>query len=220
MPSAPADAVSGHNRRMSGRGHRVFAAVYDTVNRRFEAEVLAERRARLVGDLTGAVLDQGAGTGANLPYFRRADRVVAAEPDPAMRRRLDAKVGSASVPVEVSDAAAERLPYADATFDAVVCTLVLCTVADPARALAEVRRVLVPGGRLAVLEHVRGTGRLAVWQDRLTPLWRRVAAGCHLDRDTKAAVERAGFGLDRVEEFQPMPSWVPTSVLLEVAATR
>jgi ubiquinone/menaquinone biosynthesis C-methylase UbiE len=121
---------------MAQRGHRLFAAGYDRMTRSLEQAWLGERRARLLGDLTGDVLDVGAGTGANLPYLRRAARVVAAEPDPAMRRRLKAKLegatagepAEAQVPVEVTDAAAESLPFPDASFDAVVFTLVLCTV--------------------------------------------------------------------------------------------
>jgi len=127
------------------------------VERRF----LSPRRERLLRGLTGHVLDVGAGTGANLPYFKHEARVVAAEPDPAMRAKLERKLAQPTVPVEVSNATAESLPFPDATFDAVVFTLALCTVADPNEALAQARRVLKPGGRLVVLEHVRGEGRLA-----------------------------------------------------------
>lgn len=203
---------------MSQRGHPLFAAVYDVINRPLEAQLFGERRARLLADLTGTVLDVGAGTGANLRHFRRANRVVAAEPDPAMRVRLARKLAEARVPVEIVAAPAEDLPYPDGSFDAVVATLVLCTVADPARALAEIRRVLKPGGSLVVLEHVRGQGRLATWQDRLTPLWSRLAAGCHPNRDTRAAIERAGFTFRQVEEFAPLPAWVLTRTMLEAVA--
>lgn len=203
---------------MDRRGHRLFAAVYDTLNRPLEARLFGQRRERLLAGLTGTVLDVGAGTGANLPHFRRADRVVATEPDSAMRIRLARKLPMATVPVEIGDAPAEDLPYPDAAFDAVVCTLVLCTVTDPARALAEIRRVLAPGGALVVLEHVRGRGQLATWQDRLTPLWSRLAVGCHPNRDTRAAIERAGFTFRHVEEFAPLPAWVLTRTMLEAVA--
>ena len=106
--------------------------------------MLGEQRARLLAGVTGQVLDVGAGTGANLPYLRQASRVVAAEPDRAMRRRLAARLARASVPVELSSDSAEQLRYADASFDAVIFTLVLCSVARPDRALAEARRVLRP----------------------------------------------------------------------------
>jgi len=207
---------------MSGRdkGHRIFAAVYDRMNSAAERRFIGPRRARLLNTLTGDVLDVGAGTGANLPHLHRAARVVATEPDPAMRRRLAAKVGTAGVTIQVDDAAAEALPYADDSFDAVVFTLVLCTVSDPARALAEAARVLRPDGRLIVLEHVRGAGGVARWQDRVTPLWNRLGAGCNPGRDTRAAIERAGFTFVEVEEFQPMPRWIPVSSWLQGVATR
>jgi ubiquinone/menaquinone biosynthesis C-methylase UbiE len=200
------------------RPHRVFAATYDPVTRPLERAVLGERRARLLSGLTGQVLDVGAGTGANLPYLGHASRVVAAEPDAAMRRRLAAKLAQAEVPVELSSDPAERLRYADASFDAVVFTLVLCSVASPDRALAEARRVLRPTGCLVVLEHVRGSGPLARWQDRMTPVWARVNAGCHLGRDTAAAVQRAGFTIDQAEVFDPFPSWVLARPMLAAVA--
>ena len=200
------------------RTHWVFAAAYDPMTRSLERAVLGERRARLLADLAGQVLDVGAGTGANLPYLRRASRVVAAEPDAAMRRRLAARVAQANVPVEVSSDPAEELRYPGASFDAVVFTQVLCSVASPDRALAEARRVLRPSGRLIILEHVRGTGRLARWQDRLTPLWSRLVPGCHLGRDTAAAIERAGFTIERAEYSNPYPRLVPSRPLLEAVA--
>jgi ubiquinone/menaquinone biosynthesis C-methylase UbiE len=190
---------------LGGQGHRVFAAVYDSVMAPVEHAVLAGRRAGLLAGLGGQVIDVGAGTGANLPYFRQAARVVAAEPDPAMRRRLAGKLAGARVPVEVTGDPAESLHYGDASFDAVVCTLVLCTVADPGRALAEAMRVLRPGGRLVVLEHVRGRGSLASWQDRVTPLWSRLAAGCQPNRDIATAIENAGFLISRADLFDPFP---------------
>jgi len=183
-----------------------------------EQAVLGERRAGLLADLTGEVLDVGAGTGANLPYLRGASRVVAAEPDPAMRRRMAAKLAGSPVPAEITGDAAEALQEPGASFDAVVFTQVLCTATDPGRALAEARRVLRPGGRLIVLEHVRGSGSLARWQDRLTPLWSRLIPGCHLGRDTAAAIERAGFTIQRAELFDPFPRWVPARPMLEAIA--
>jgi ubiquinone/menaquinone biosynthesis C-methylase UbiE len=205
---------------MADREHRLFAAVYDAMSRPLEEAALAERRARRLRDLTGDVLEVGAGTGANLRHYRRAARVVAAEPDRAMRRRLAANLFTATVPVQISDAAAEALPYPDASFDAVVFTLVLCTVADLDSALAEAHRVLKPGGRLVVLEHVRGDGAMAWWQDRVTPLWRVMFGGCHPNRDIAAAITHAGFRLAEAEPFRPMPAWIPASPMLEAVAIR
>lgn len=201
------------------RSHPVFAALYDHQFRPMEKRWLGQRRARLLRHLDGDILEVGAGTGANLAYYRHASRVVATEPDPAMRRRLAAKSRRASVPVEIRGSPAEPLPDPEGSFDVIVYTLVLCTVPDPGRALAEARRVLKPRGRLAVLEHVRASGRLATWQDRLDPLWSRVGAGCHPNRDTRGAIERAGFGFEHVEAFQPLPGWVLTSPMLEAVAT-
>ena len=200
------------------RQHWIHAAVYDKMTGPLERAVLGERRACLLAPLAGRVLDVGSGTGVNLRHYQQASRVVAAEPDPAMRNRLAAKVLTARVPVEVTSDPAEALRYADASFDAVVFTQVLCTVSDPDRALAEARRVLRPGGRLIVLEHVRGSGSLARWQDRLTPLWSRLIPGCHLGRDTAAAVERAGFTIQTAELFDPFPRWVPARPMLEATA--
>ncbi|HEY7002909.1 MAG TPA: class I SAM-dependent methyltransferase [Gaiellaceae bacterium] len=167
--------------------------LYDIASRRAEKGELGRRRHELVSVLEGDVLEIGAGTGLNLPHYEKASRVVAVEPDPSMARRLHNRVAEASVPVEVVSGSAESLPFPDGSFDTVVVTFVLCSVPDPAAALAELRRVLAPGGRLVLLEHVRGEGRIADWQDRVTPLHRRFLGNCHLNRETKTAVEAAGF---------------------------
>lgn len=207
------------NRTPPQRSHRIFAALYDYQARPVEKRWLGARRAGLLGDLEGDVLEVGAGTGANVPYYRKASRVVLAEPDPAMRQRLASKTGHATVPVEIREDTSESLEDPDETFDAVVYGLVLCTIPDPERALAEAHRVLRPDGRLVLLEHVRASGRLATWQDRLDPLWSRIAAGCHPNRDTRAAIERAGFTFAHFEAFQPLPKWVLTSTMIEGVAT-
>jgi ubiquinone/menaquinone biosynthesis C-methylase UbiE len=164
-----------------------------------------DRRDRLVATLEGEVLEIGAGTGLNVAHYRRARRVVALEPDARYVRRLRARASAAAVDVEVVEQRAESLGFADDSFDHVVTTLALCSVADLDAALAEVRRVLRPGGALHFLEHVRGAGRLARWQDRLTPLQRRVADGCHLNRDVLAALGRAGLHVEAVEHFAMPP---------------
>ncbi len=148
------------------------------------------------------MLEIGAGTGANFPYYEpaRVTSVVAIEPDPYMIRRALKRATAARANVEVRQLSAERLPFPDATFDTVLATLVLCTVADPDRALREMRRVLVPDGSLRFIEHVRAPGGLAALiQDTLTPLWRRVGAGCHLNRRTVEAIEAAGFEIVELE---------------------
>ena len=167
--------------------------VYDLLSRSAEKGELGRRRHDLLSGLEGTVLEIGAGTGLNLPHYQQAEKVVAVEPDPSMARRLPGRIAEASVPVEVVAGSAETLPFPDGAFDTVVITFVLCSVADPAAALAEIRRVLAPRGRLVLLEHVRGDDELARWQNRLTPLHRKLAGNCHLNRDTKRAVAEAGF---------------------------
>ena len=178
--------------------------IYDLLSRGAEKGEMGERREALLASVEGDVLEIGAGTGWNLPHYRAATRVVAVEPDASMAKRLPEKLAQASVPVEVvtaqaeslpfpDSAQAESLPFPDASFDAVVSTFVLCSVEDPSRVLAELRRVLRPEARLVLLEHVRGEGRTARWQDRMTGLHRRLAGNCHLNRDTRTAIGEAGF---------------------------
>ena len=167
--------------------------LYDLLSRKAEKGELGERRDELLSGLEGTVLEIGAGTGLNLPHYERAEKVIAVEPDPSMSRRLRGRAQEAAVPVEVVAGSAESLPFEDGAFDTAVITFVLCSVEDPSAALAELRRVLAPGGRLVLLEHVRGEGTLARWQDRFTPLHRKLAGNCHLNRDTRRAVAEAGF---------------------------
>jgi ubiquinone/menaquinone biosynthesis C-methylase UbiE len=182
---------------------------YDLMmNRVADRSGFSERRDRLVNSLEGDVLEVGAGTGLNVPRYLRAGSVVVVEPDRTYRRRLQARARQASLPVEVVAGTAEALPFRDETFDHAVTSLSLCSVADLDVALAEIRRVLRPGGTLHFLEHVRGDERLARWQDRLTPLQRRLADNCHLNRDTTAAIQRAGFELEELERFT-MPAGYP-----------
>jgi ubiquinone/menaquinone biosynthesis C-methylase UbiE len=193
------------------------ALLYDRVMGRLERRCLAAWRAELLAGLRGDVLDLGAGTGANLPHYPpgRFGRIVAVEPDRPMRRRLARRAGDFPR-VEIVDAAAEALPFPAASFDAAVVTLVLCSVSDPVRALAELHRVLRPGGSLAFLEHVHAEHdpRCARWQRRLEPLWKHLADGCHLTRRTEAAIRDAGFRIERVEraDMHPVPSWVRPTV--------
>jgi ubiquinone/menaquinone biosynthesis C-methylase UbiE len=173
--------------------------LYDLLAARAERQGIADRRTLLLADLAGDVVEIGSGTGASLPHYRRAARVVAVEPDESMAKRLPDKIAEARVPVEIVTADAQALPFPDESFDAAVFAFVLCSVEDPQRALMEARRVLKPEGKLVLLEHVRGEGRVAHWQARLTPLHRRLFGNCHLNRDTRAAAAAAGFDVAGVE---------------------
>lgn len=179
---------------------RLFAVIYDPFMRGAEDACLAEWRAEILKDAAGDTLEIGAGTGANAPYYPRdVGRLVLTEPDPDMLARLKRKAALAGVPrVEATAAAADALPFEDASFDTVVSTLVLCSVPDVARALTEVRRVLRPGGRLLFLEHVAADDRPARlrWQRRLEPVWKRISGNCHLTRRTGEAMRLAGFVIE------------------------
>ena len=173
--------------------------LYDLLAERTERAGVADRRRALLASLEGDVVEIGAGTGFNVPHYERAARVVAVEPDESMAKRLRARTADAKVPLEIVRARAESLPFPAKTFDAAVATFVFCSIPDVDAALAEIKRVLRPGSPLVLIEHVRGEGRLGRWQDRLTPLQKRIGGGCHLNRDTLGAVARAGFDVGRVE---------------------
>jgi len=171
----------------------LFARLYDPVMAGMERRGLARERARLLNPLRGDVVELGAGTGLNLPHYPAGARLVLTEPTPPMAVRLRERVARERPEAQVIEASAESLPLADASADAVVSTLVLCTVADVARTLAEVRRVLRPGGRLVLFEHVATGGGWGRVQRLLDPVQHFCARGCHLTRDTRRALEDAGF---------------------------
>lgn len=176
----------------------LFARLYDRAVAPMEEAGLRRWRAELLADLSGTVVELGAGTGANLGlYPPTVERLVLTEPEPAMLRKLRSRLGEVAdgIDVEVHRASASSLPLADAEADAVVSTLVLCTVPEPGAVLAEARRVLRPGGRLVFLEHVAAEDRprRLRWQRRLDPVWPHLAGGCRLTRRTEAAIGDAGF---------------------------
>jgi ubiquinone/menaquinone biosynthesis C-methylase UbiE len=180
---------------------RIFAAGYDTVQANVERNFLGDIRTQLLSDATGRVIEIGAGTGANLAHYPRTiEELVCTEPEEPMARRLRRKAEGSGLPVRVVEAPAEQLPFDDDSFDTAVAALVLCTVDDPGRALAEVARVLKPGGRFVFIEHVRSPDPgLAKWQDRLHPLWVRFGNGCHCNRPTLETIEASPL---RVEQHR------------------
>ncbi len=190
-----------------GRG---FSALYDRFIAVSEDAGLREMRRQTLAAASGRTIDIGSGTGANLGLFPDGvTELVFAEPGPHMIRRLRPKVQEAGLTAEVVEAPAERLPFEDSSFDTAVFTLVLCTVPDPAAALAEVARVLRPGGRMLFVEHVRAQDPGAArWQDRLEKPWRFFADGCHCNRDTVAAIEASPLRVEEVSEAE-LPKAAP-----------
>jgi ubiquinone/menaquinone biosynthesis C-methylase UbiE len=186
--------------------HPLFARFYTHVLARNEPAELLAYRDELLADLSGRVVEVGAGSGANFPHYPAdVTEVVAVEPESYLREQALAGASRASVRVTVLDGIADALPLEDASCDAAVACLVLCTVPDQARALDELRRVLRPGGELRFYEHVRGaTPRMERWQrlaDRT--FWPHLFGGCHTARDTVSAIEAAGFALERHRDLRP-----------------
>jgi ubiquinone/menaquinone biosynthesis C-methylase UbiE len=197
------------------KGRRWHAALYELFTRG-DQKWMGRHRAHIMGEAEGRVLEIGAGTGQSFSYYERAREVVATEPDPFMlgwaRRRLD-RLGLANV--QLRQCAAEELPFADDSFDNVVSVLVLCTVKDPRRALAEARRVLKPGGSLRFIEHVRyDDGMRGRVQDAVAPVWRYFGGGCQLNRRTEETVAEAGF---EIVDLTRHKMKVPGPVLVGVA---
>ncbi|MGZ4202259.1 MAG: class I SAM-dependent methyltransferase [Thermoleophilaceae bacterium] len=175
---------------------RFSALIYDRVVWLGERRGLAGRRRDLLAAARGRVLEVGAGTGLNVPHYPPGvDELVLSEPVASMARRLERRAArrEGSLP-RVVVAPAERLPFPDDAFDTVVSTLVLCTVPEPDRALAEIRRVLKPGGSLLFIEHVRSDSeRWGRWQDRLARPWAAFASGCRCNRNTLDLLEESGM---------------------------
>jgi SAM-dependent methyltransferase len=180
-----------------------FARAYVRVSQRAERRGVAEHRRRLLGGLRGVVCEVGAGNGLNFAqYPGTVTRVIAVEPEPTLRGYAEEAARRAPVPVTVLAGHADALPVEDGSCDAVVASLVLCTVPDPATSLAEAWRVLRPGGELAFYEHVRSANRVvAALEDLAAPVWSRMAGGCHPNRDAVAEVRAAGFEVTSVDRF-------------------
>lgn len=179
----------------------LFTRLYDPVLEPAERLGLGGLRRETLRGLSGGVLELGVGTGRSLTaYPASVSSVTGIDPDEAMLARAERRSRRSGPPARLLPAAAESLPFPDGSFDAVTAFLTLCTVRDQRAALGEARRVLAPGGELRLLEHVRLEREPLGWlQESLTPLWKRVAGGCHLDRRTLDAVRGAGFDIGRVE---------------------
>jgi ubiquinone/menaquinone biosynthesis C-methylase UbiE len=158
-------------------------------------------RERVVGAAEGRVLEIGVGSGRNLPFYRAAAReIYALEPASRLVAMARNAPRATTMPVTFIEASAEAIPLDEHSVDTVVMTWTLCSIPEAVAALAEMRRVLRPGGRLMFVEHGQAPdARVRWWQDRLTPVWRRIGGGCHLNRPIRGMIESAGFRIDRIE---------------------
>jgi ubiquinone/menaquinone biosynthesis C-methylase UbiE len=187
----------------------LFSRIYPGISAKGEERGAREHRDRLLGGLSGEVIEVGAGHGINFPlYPQSVTRLLAVEPEERLLALAREAAREAPVPIEVVPGLAEELPAEDGSFAAAVVSLVLCTVRDQDRAIAELRRVLRPRGELRFYEHVIAHNRLGAGLQRLADatVWPYVAGGCHMSRDTQAALERAGFSVESVERFPFSPS--------------
>ena len=166
------------------------------------ARPIEKHRRAIVPQADGVVLEVGLGSGTNLPFYdaARVERVIGVEPSAGMRVKARRAIARQAVPVELLDAPGEALPLDDNSVDTVLLTFTLCTIPDAPAALAEMRRVLRPGGRLIFLEHgLAPDAGVARWQRRIEPVWKRIGGGCHLARPMDRLIAQGGFRIDRME---------------------
>ena len=187
--------------------HPRFARMYERISAESERRGTAEHRRRALAGLSGRVIEVGAGNGMNFAHYPASvTEVVAVEPEDHLRALAERAAEEAPVPVQVVAGHAGALPVEDVSCDAAVLSLVLCSVPDVPQALAEIRRVLKPGGQLRFYEHVRSDKPwFAALEDALTPLWSRLGGGCHLNRDTAAAIRSSGFDIELLHRFHYAP---------------
>ena len=191
----------------TGVNNPLFARFFDWCGGRNEERGNRELRRELLAGLSGQVMEVGAGTGLNFPYYPASvHAVVAVEPEPYLRGRALEAAASAPVPIRVAEGTAAELPAADGEFDAVVVSGLLCSVADVPAALTEFRRVLRPGGQLRFYEHVRSRDPVfAGLQHAADLVWPRLMGGCHAHRDTRAAITQV-FTMHECRGFRFPPS--------------
>lgn len=203
--------------------HPFFARLW-TVMSAHETPLMRRLRSENLAGLAGRVLEVGAGTGTNFAFYPdTVTQVVAVEPEPRLVQKARDAAAAAPVPVKVVESTIEALPQVDPDhepFDAVVCSLVLCSVAEPESVLRELNALLKPGGELRYFEHVASPG----WRGGLQRLadatvWPRISGNCHTHRDTEQAISAAGFSIDRTRHQRTFPNWVPLPVS-EVAVGR
>ena len=175
---------------------RFFSLIYDFVMIPFEKCFSKKIRKKLVQKAYGNVLEIGSGTGLNFPFYQRNVNVVALEPNKMMRKKSLKRLKNSNAKIDVQHGIAESLPYGNNTFDTIIATLVFCSVSDPHQAFGEIQRVCKKEGQVLLFEHVILKHLIKQWfQHKLTPFWKVIADGCHLNRDTEAFVKKAGFSI-------------------------
>ncbi len=192
--------------------HPVFARVYARLSAGMEHAGVGEQREKLLAGLSGAVLEVGAGNGLNFRHYPESvSRVLAVEPEPYLRGIAEHKARAVAIPITVRDGTADQLPAEDGTFDAVVASLMLCSVPDQAQALREMHRVLRPSGELRFMEHVAAESAVRRRIQRLADatIWPSCFGGCHASRDTVAAISAAGFRVSELTLYRLPESWLP-----------
>jgi len=190
--------------------------MYDPLSARTEEKFGAELKRKLLANARGRVLEIGVGTGLSFAHYPPVDELVGVDPSEPMLRRARRRAAELGRDVTLVEAPAEALPFAAESFDTAVTLAVLCSVDDPARGLAEIRRVLKPDGRFIFLEHVRSSEpSLARWQDRLDRPWGWIAGGCHPNRRTLEEIQAAGFSAVDVDrkELPDIPRLVRPNVM-------
>jgi SAM-dependent methyltransferase len=202
--------------------HPLFARGWNCLSRLAEPDAAAPR-CRMLAGASGRVAEIGAGNGMNFRHYpTTVAEVIALEPEPYLRTHAEEAAHDAPVPVSVRAGVADDLPLGDGSCDTTVASLVLCTVPDPQGVLAELRRVLRPGGQLRFFEHVRSDkptkARVQTCLDR-SGAWPRLGGGCHLARDTLSAIKAAGFHIERLQHVTVGPAWGPTNPYVVGLAT-
>lgn len=201
--------------------HPLFARYYARTSQLLERSVAAYR-AKLLNGLSGRVLEVGAGNGLNFAHYPdMVTEVIAVEPEPHLRSIAETNARQAAVPITVVDGLADHLPAADGSCDAAIASLVLCSVPDQDTALAEIQRVLKPGGELRFFEHVQAaTPRRRGLQKALdATVWPWFGGGCHCGRDTQTAIERAGFVIDRIDRLTSADTQIPFPTTPQILGT-
>jgi len=186
-----------------GLRQRIFAWMHSQGEADDYDAVVTPYRRKLLGDLSGTVLEIGAGTGENFPFYPRGIHWIGVEPNFYMQEHLLQRAQESGIEGKLLSGLAEKLPVEDASVDAVVSTLVMCSVSDQAAALREILRVLRPGGRYLFIEHVAAAEHSGLWwrQKLIKPAWKFFADGCNPDRNTGEAIRQAGFSRAEIEAF-------------------